>query len=155
MCESFIDNKPVYIGHMNYIDIVPTDKSQVESIKKQDGDFAVLMKCNGLNLLGCDLSELYKVFLYREIRVTDYKEIPNGSSRHKKYRLIVEKGEKSEATIKYFRNEIEAKNYLQAKSDKLNNTASSSRRHRKALADKVALNHRSTNDHEALAVSTT
>lgn len=155
LCESFIDNKPVYIGHMNYIDIVPTDKSQVESIKKQDGDFAVLMKCNGLNLLGCDLSELYKVFLYREIRVTDYKEIPNGSSRHKKYRLIVEKGEKSEATIKYFRNEIEAKNYLQAKSDKLNNTASSSRRHRKALADKVALNHRSTNDHEALAVSTT
>lgn len=117
LCASFVDNQPVRLGHINYIDIVPVDKMKIEKAKNKKGDFAVLMKCNGFKLLGIDLSNLYKVFFYSDIIVTEYKELQSGSEGRKKYRLIIDEGEDSVAAVKYFFDAPSARTYLKEKSD--------------------------------------
>lgn len=116
LCISFIDDMPVSIGKMNYLDIVPTHVDQLENIKKGYGDFAVVMKCDGLNLLGVNFSALYKVFFYGKIKVIDYKKLSN-DEKPPKFRLIIDEDKSSIAAIKYFKTKKTAEEYLKNKSD--------------------------------------
>ena len=116
LCISFIDDMPVSIGKMNYLDIVPTHVDQLENIKKGYGDFAVVMKCDGLNLLGVDFSALYRVFFYGKIKLIDYKKLSN-DEKPTKFRLIIDEDKSSIAAIKYFKTKKTAEEYLKNKSD--------------------------------------
>lgn len=120
LCISFVDDMPVSIGKMNYLDIVPTHINQLENIKNGCGDFAVVMKCNGLKLLGVDFSALYRVFFYGKIKVIGYKKLSNDENSPK-VRLIIDEDKSSIAAIKYFKTKKTAEEYLKNKSDEFFN----------------------------------